>query len=83
MVDSDEAQIELTGEKRGGEMAQAEWEKYSEDGYYQRTRDRYASNTEERQAEKRAIFDEIDPDGEYGRTFFEEPETWDSTFGDL
>ena len=83
MVDSDDAQFEMTGEKRGGEMTQAEWDKYAEDGNYQRTRDRYAGNTEARQAEKRKIFDTVDPNGEYARCFWEDPEGWDSIFGDL
>ena len=65
-------------------MAQAEWDKYTDDGYYQRTRDRYANNTEERKAEKRAIFDEVDePDGTFGKAFWEKPEDWDTIFGDL
>ena len=83
-MDSDDNQIEDTGECRGGDMTQQEWDAYVKCGAYERTRDRYANNTEERQAEKRAIFDDVDePDGEYGKAFFESHEDWDTIFGDM
>ena len=82
-MDSDDNQIEDTGECRGDDMAQQEWDAYAEKGHYERTRDRYAGNTAERQAEKRAIFDEYDDSGETGKQFFECPEDWDTTFGDM
>ena len=83
MVDSDDSQMELTGDMRGGEMAQAEWEVYEGSGTWAKARARYENNDDERKKEKRAIFDEV-ADGEpIGEWFWEDQSQWETYWGDL
>ena len=58
MVDSDDAQIELVGEMRGDRMVVQEWEMF-EAKQWDRCRERYAGNTEERKQEKINLFREV------------------------
>ena len=55
MVDSDDAQIELVGEMRGGRMVNLEWAAF-ESCLWDRCRERYDGNTAERKKEKIDFF---------------------------
>ena len=73
-MDSDDNQIEDTGDCRGGDMLDQEWGKYCDpkDNKWERARDRFANNDAERQAAKLKFFaDNIDEDGEeWAEAFF-------------